>query len=130
MDSYQPPAQFPNPQNIHPIPFQDPQARYSQLPPGDDHQNISIQYPQQQQGQVPLINQVNQQDNVSPSQYAGLRANPDFPNARILLKKNIRDIEARLEKGWFYLYKLWLGVLNFFSGFDRFCQCCLCIFSA
>jgi len=120
MNPYQPPAQYSNPQNTHPILPQNPQSKYPQLPPINNQQNIPQypQYPQypQQQPQIPQGNQNNQQGYVPPSQYALIGANPIIPDSRTLLKNKIKDIEKIVQTGFFW-YKLWLNLTIILGGF-------------
>jgi len=116
MNPYQPPAQYPNPQNTYPVLQQEPQARYPQLPPIDKHQNTHPQYPQYpQHPQVPQANQNSQQGYVPPSQYALMGANPVIPDSRTLLTKQMKDIDRLFEKGLLWV-KLWLNLMLFVSG--------------
>jgi hypothetical protein len=118
MNPYQPPAQYPNPQNAYPVLPQNPQSKYPQLPPINNHQNLPPQYPQypHQQPQIPQGNQNNQQNPVPSNQYALIGANPIIPDSRTLLKNKIKDVEIILEKGIFW-YKFWFALMVFLGGF-------------
>jgi len=94
-NNYQPPANFPGPQ--------DPQSKYPHLPPAQPNQAFPSQ-----QNPANMPPSQNNQGYALQNQYAIGRANHIELDPRTQLSYKISQIEKSLDNGCFFCYKLWV----------------------